>query len=323
MSLMQGARPDFIVVGAMKSGTTTLHEQLARQPGIAMSRPKEPNFFSDDPVYARGIGWYESLFRTDATAIVRGESSTHYAKLPTYPRTVERMVRALPDLKIVYLMRHPIERLVSHYWHERLERGILTSIDQAVDCNPELIDYGRFAMQIEPYLDAYGPERVFPLFLERVAIEPQGELDRLCSFLGLEASPFWDPALKPQNVGTERMRRSEFRHAVVNAPVLAPIRRKLVPKSVSDWAKGFWRVKRERPRISHEVENRLVETFDEDLARLGSWLGVELDCATFEAYATRAIPQWSGLLTDANREAPETPVSRRRTSPHRENTGRG
>ena len=56
-------RPDFIVIGAMKSATTTLHEQLARQPGFAMSRLKEPNFFSDDDMYARGWGWYSSLFR--------------------------------------------------------------------------------------------------------------------------------------------------------------------------------------------------------------------------------------------------------------------
>ncbi len=56
-------RPDFIVIGAMKSATTTLHEQLARQPGLFMSRPKEPNFFSDNENYARGWGWYSSLFR--------------------------------------------------------------------------------------------------------------------------------------------------------------------------------------------------------------------------------------------------------------------
>ena len=87
-------RPDFIVIGAMKSATTTLHEQLARQPGIFMSRPKEPNFFSDDAIYARGWGWYSSLFQAADLGSLRGESSTHYTKLPTFPRTVERMVQA-------------------------------------------------------------------------------------------------------------------------------------------------------------------------------------------------------------------------------------
>src|SRR5271167_2267183 len=99
-------RPDFVVIGAMKSATTTLHEQLARQPGFFMSRPKEPSFFSDDRVHARGWAWYSSLFRLAKPRDLRGESSTHYTKLPTHPRTVERMVRHLPRLKLIYVMRH-------------------------------------------------------------------------------------------------------------------------------------------------------------------------------------------------------------------------
>ena len=81
-------RPDFIVVGAMKSATTTLHEQLARQPGVFMSRPKEPNFFSDDAIYARGWGWYSSLFRaaSAADASRRVEHALHQAShLPVGP----------------------------------------------------------------------------------------------------------------------------------------------------------------------------------------------------------------------------------------------
>src|SRR5271155_5494150 len=97
-------RPDFIVIGAMKSATTTLHEQLARQPGFCMSRPKEPNFFSDDRMFARGWAWYGSLFQAAKPTDLCGESSTHYTKLPSYPWTVERMKRDLPHLKLIYLM---------------------------------------------------------------------------------------------------------------------------------------------------------------------------------------------------------------------------
>jgi hypothetical protein len=103
-------RPDFIMIGAMKSATTTLHEQLARQPYFFMSRPKEPNFFSDDVMYARRWDWYLSLFRSAPAGDLRGESSTHYTKIPDYPRTVDRMVRDLPRLKLIYLMRHLIDR---------------------------------------------------------------------------------------------------------------------------------------------------------------------------------------------------------------------
>ena len=88
---------------------------LARQPGIFMTTPKEPCFFSDDDVYARGLDWYRGLFAAAPTDAVCGESSTHYTKRPTHPHSAERIARDLgPDVRFVYLMRHPIDRLVSH-----------------------------------------------------------------------------------------------------------------------------------------------------------------------------------------------------------------
>ena len=79
--------PDFLIIGAMKCATTSLHDQLAAQPGLFMSEPKEPFFFSNDEVYARGIDWYAGLFAGAAAGDLCGESSTHYTKLPSYPRT--------------------------------------------------------------------------------------------------------------------------------------------------------------------------------------------------------------------------------------------
>ena len=126
-------RPDFIVIGAMKSATTTLHEQLARQPGFFMSRPKEPNFFSDDSIYARVELVLVAVSGRPSTQDLRGESSTHYTKLPDYPRTVERMVRDLPRLKLIYVMRHPIDRLMSQYVHEVTAGRINSVVREAVE----------------------------------------------------------------------------------------------------------------------------------------------------------------------------------------------
>ncbi len=76
--------PDFIIIGAMKSATSTLHNQLSAQPGIFMSTPKEPNFFSDDDIYNQGLSWYSGLFSDANARDICGESSTHYTKLPDY-----------------------------------------------------------------------------------------------------------------------------------------------------------------------------------------------------------------------------------------------
>src|ERR1017187_9418593 len=176
-------RPDFIVIGAMKSATTTLHEQLARQPGVFMSRPKEPNFFSDDEIYARGWGWYSSHFRAALPGAIRGESSTHYTKLPTFPWTVERMFRDLPRIKLIYVMRHPIDRLLSQYVHELTAGRIRVSLLEAVHRHPELIDYSRYAMQLEPFLRAFEFDNVLPVFFPRLVTESGQEFERIGRFL--------------------------------------------------------------------------------------------------------------------------------------------
>jgi hypothetical protein len=286
-------RPDFIVVGAMKSATTTLHEQLARQPGVFMSRPKEPNFFSDDAIYARGWGFYSTIFSAAGAGDLRGESSTHYTKLPTFPRTVERMVRDLPRVKLIYLMRHPIDRLVSHYVHELTAGGIRLSVVEALDRHPELIEYGRYAMQLEPFLAAYGFENVLPIFFARLVSHPQQELERIGRFLALATALKWDSTLRPQNTRRDRLRPSPIRHALLQSTVLGRLRRRMVPRLWSQSAKVFWRAQVEPPHIPQHLTARLREVFDADLSQLGSWLGIRLDCENFDG-ATRDCPHfWS------------------------------
>jgi hypothetical protein len=289
-------RPDFLVIGAMKSATTTLHEQLAQQPGFFMSRPKEPNFFSDDEVYARGWGWYSSLFRPAQGADLRGESSTHYTKLPTHPRTVERMAQNLPRLKFIYVMRHPVDRLVSQYVHELTAGRIRVSLREAITRYPELVEYSRYSVQLEPYLEIYGFASVLPVFFPRLVTHSQEELERIGRFLGHPGPLQWDEALKPQNRGKERLRPSSVREVLVRAPVLRTIRRRVVPQRWTQSVKRLWRARVEPPRLSPVVVARLREVFDADLAQLGSWLGLPLDCENFQASTVDRSHEWIGTV---------------------------
>src|SRR5579875_2283284 len=285
-------RPDFIVIGAMKSATTTLHEQLARQPGLFMSRPKEPNFFSDDANYARGWGWYGSLFRRANLGDLRGEASTHYTKLPTYPRTVERMRHDLPRLKLIYVMRHPIDRLISQYVHEVTVGRITVGLLESLGSHPELIDYGRYSMQLKPYLEAYGFSSVLPVFFPRLVMHSQAELERIGRFLGHDGPLRWDETLEPQNRGSERLRPSPVREVLVQSPVLTSIRRRVVPRRLSECLKGFWRARIAPPRLTPILEARLREVFDADLAQLGEWLGLRLDCENFHRATVDLALEW-------------------------------
>jgi hypothetical protein len=292
-SMRVRARPDFVVIGAMKCATTTLHVQLGRQPGLFMSRLKEPNFFSDDEQYARGFGWYESLFRDAAAGDVRGESSTHYTKLPTHPRTVERLATALPDAKFVYVMRHPIDRLLSHYVHEQTAGRAGLDLAAAIDALPGLVAYGRYSVQLRPFLETFGPERVLPVFFHRLVTHPQAELERIGRFVGYRGRPRWDTSMKPLNVGSERLRRSALRDLLVTAPVLTPLRTRLVPRPWTEPLKVLWRANARQPSLSRELERPLRDVFDADLARLGAWLGVALDCDNFREATEARAWEWA------------------------------
>jgi hypothetical protein len=114
-----GRLPDFVVIGTMKSGTTSLFSWLGAQPDCTLPAVKEPAFFSDDAAWAKGVDWYRSLFPEGG---VTGEASVAYTSADATERAAERLFATVPGAKLVCLVRDPVERLRSHYVHER-QRG--------------------------------------------------------------------------------------------------------------------------------------------------------------------------------------------------------
>ncbi|AGF53469.1 sll5042 (plasmid) [Synechocystis sp. PCC 6803] len=274
----------------MKCATSTLHEQLALQPGIFMTSLKEPNFFSNDEEFAKGMDYYQSLFAGAQPQDLCGESSTHYTKLPTYPDTVKRLAEAFPQTKFIYVMRHPIDRLVSQYIHEWTQRVVNTDINTAIDQFPEMIEYSLYSKQLQPYFEQFGRERVLPVFFERMLAHSQAELERVCNFIGYQGTPIWQE-LNPQNVSSDRIRISGWRDFLVEAPGLKQLRRWLIPKSLRTWIRSLWSMKK-RPQLSNERLAYLKKIFDQDLQVLGSWLGIPLDCTTFKTTVKSQNSAW-------------------------------
>jgi Sulfotransferase domain len=108
--------PNIVVIGAMKCGTTSLHHYLDAHPEISMAAAKELNFFYRKTAWARGVSWYRSHFDPDAR--LRGEASPNYTKNEKASNlAAERMRQLIPRVRLIYLVRDPIERAVSHYFH--------------------------------------------------------------------------------------------------------------------------------------------------------------------------------------------------------------
>lgn len=213
------ARPNLFLIGAMKSGTTTLHALLATHPQVFMCEPKEPCYFLEPELlrrywpemwerrYWESEARYLELFAGAGEASVVGESSTDYSKLPRFPGVVERIRAFNPQARFIYIMRDPVERSLSHYWHmvsHRVERrGLLEALQQ----EPHYREVSHYAYQLQPWLEAFGPEHVLTLTFESLQSDPLATVRRVFAWLNVDAA-FVPPNLdERENVTAERIQQ--------------------------------------------------------------------------------------------------------------------
>jgi hypothetical protein len=202
-----GALPNLIVIGAMKCATTALHRYLGVHPDVAMSEPKELNFFCGPPRrpaddgdqrsswlagnWHRGLGWYSAHF--PPAAPVRGEASPGYTS-PSFPEAAERIARVVPGARLVYLVRDPIQRALSQYLHHRAEGTERRPIGEALpDPKSQYLQRSRYHARLEPYLARFPRERIFICAQEDLLTRRRETLGELYRFAGVEDS-FRPPA---------------------------------------------------------------------------------------------------------------------------------
>jgi hypothetical protein len=272
-------RPNLFIIGAMKSGTTSLHEYLDTHPQIVMSETKEPGYFVEELSLAKGEDWYLSLFAQDDRCRYRGESSTHYTKLPVYRGVAERLHRFNPDARLIYIMRDPFERLVSHYWHnvrDAVHGGELRPLLKAVKERPDYLAFSDYAMQLAPYLDRFGPQALYTLTFEALIEDPQRELDRLCQWLGLPPAPIAREKSTAHNQKPKAM-AGVAGFGILNRIEYSTVWDRIspyVPGSLKGWAKrraytsvDEHETQRSLPELRREIAEPLRRQI-EDLSRL-------------------------------------------------------
>ena len=180
--------PSFLLIGAMKAGTTTLYEELLQLGTIWLPPEKEPNDLAFAAVEsAEGLAAYRRKFASCPPGVMAGDASTAYAKRPTYEGVAERARKLLgPDVKIIYMTRDPIRRIVSQYhhlWGLELEQRPL---NEAVVEDESYIAYSRYDWQLAPWREAFGDENVLVVKFEEFLANRSGEFARICQFLGVE-----------------------------------------------------------------------------------------------------------------------------------------
>jgi hypothetical protein len=198
--------PNLIVIGAQKCGTSGLHYYLSLHPEVSMSEPKELNFFIEERNYPRGLEWYSRHF--DPTARCRGESSPNYTAYPQHVGVPERMAATVPDARLVYIVRDPIERITAHWIHnyaKRREKGDLR--ETLLHPNTSYVSRSRYFMQLQRFLEFYPDEQVLVLDQRDLRDERMPTLRRLFEFAGVDPS-FEHPKFEQVRHSTSRKKRA-------------------------------------------------------------------------------------------------------------------
>ena len=180
--------PNFVVVGAMKAGTTSLYHYLRPHPQVFMPKIKELDFFTEGMNWERGLDWYRHQFAAaprEATAL--GEASTVYTKFPRYQGVAERMAKVVPHARLIYVVRHPIDRIRSHYEHRVASGAETAAMEDAVFDNPIYIDYSRYALQVEQYLEHFPREQILIISSEELRHDRESTMRRVYGFLAVDA----------------------------------------------------------------------------------------------------------------------------------------
>ena len=234
------ALPNLVVIGAMKAGTSALHRYLGMHPEIAMSQPKELNFFFGPPAtsregasrdghetedgpgpspgnWHRGPAWYARHF--SAERAVRGESSPGYTS-PSYPEVAPRMAGTIPSARLVYLVRDPVDRAISQYRHHCADGTENRPVEEAVlDPQSQYVSRGRYYERLLPFLQRFERRQIAIATREELLTDRRATLRRLFDWLGVDEH-FWSSELADEwraSKGSPPRIRAEVRAALMEA----------------------------------------------------------------------------------------------------------
>lgn len=184
--------PDFMVIGAMRAGTTMLYDLLRAHPEVDMSREKETDFFIEGIGWERGLKWYFSQFSHDGR--LTGEVSPNYTKTEAFPGVPERAAAMAPDARLIFVYRDPVKRAASQYRHARLSGAAVPTPDEMPGSHElqHLIDVSQYASQIAAWRQYYSFQQMLFLDFDELTLTPAIALTRLSQFLGI--SDVWPEA---------------------------------------------------------------------------------------------------------------------------------
>lgn len=279
MKTDNGTLPNFMIIGAARCATTSLHHYLNLHPDISMSAEKELYFFMREGNWDKGLEWYKSQFTGHAK--IYGEATPRYTAYPVYSGVPERIHSIVPDAKLIYIMRDPMQRTLSHYTlhhangnEKRSFKDAATDMDQCW-----YVVSSRYHFQIKQYLTYFPLSNILLLTAEELQSQPRQTMKTIFRHLGVDDS-FYSP-----DFAIALNRTDDHRHKNRFGLWLNRLNDLWIVQHIPfAWRVRFGRfvylpfsTDVERPIISRSLYHRLEEIFRQDVNQLRALTGKSFD----------------------------------------------
>ena len=282
--------PNFLIAGASRSGTSSLHEYLASHPDVFMSRPKELHFFDENINYRKGIEFYQGYFNEVDSETAVGEATPLYfpygliqeSKGEWYidkEEDVPRRIRdTMPDCRIILTLRHPVHRLYSQYlknhWQGKISESFAAWIQNQEEAfnsrEPRIggVYQNRYGIHLRRWYDLFDESQIKVLIFEEWTQNPYPFMLDVCRFLGIDPYDFSENAFEKRNPASKyRPRHTKLR-----------LMSKYIPRRVKTSLKRLMpEKKRGYPSMKNHTREWLLDKFESDIQETEKILNRNLD----------------------------------------------
>ena len=264
-----------IIIGAMKSGTTTLFDLLTQHPQIAESNQKEPEFFNNQELYEQGLDAYRKLWNwSPGVHQCAMEASTAYAKYP-FEQNVAMRMSSWKDccFKFVYIVRNPYERIESNTRHG-LYRGWNPSLDSGLSSDSYAVALSKYATQIDQYLAYFDRSSLLILTLDELKEDPESVLRKVSLHAGVDPEFRFSKVNKVSNLGRKFERpkwlnRLDFGKGIFSRSLKSILERVLGSQRANKILHNSGiRMNRGRFQLTSDERKQVLDFLRNDLKRL-------------------------------------------------------